>query len=521
MKRAAIYARYSAGPRQTDQSIEGQLRVCKEFCAANAFEPVEEYIDRHISGKTDQRPDFQRMISDGKKHKFDVVVVYRTDRFSRDRYEAAIYKQQLKKAGIEIRYAMEPIPEGPEGVLMESVMEGLAAYYSLELAQKISRGMRENALKGKATGSVPYGYKIGPEKYYEVDEHNAEAVRMIFQMFNAGASYIEITRWLNQHGYRTAYGKDFNKSSLYRILTNEKYVGIYCYKKTIMENAIPPIVSMAVFSATKAELYRRKHMVKDKSHKSDYLLSGKLYCGMCESLMIGISGTGKQGSRFCYYACPKHRHKQGCEKRNVPKDVLEASIVFAVKEHFRDPGNFEYLLSRLAELTQNDPDREEKINAYKLQIKSLERAIANLTKAIERAEDPDLLLNRLTERTTEKKLVEQEFQAFLEHRDTWTTEELSAMLKLSLAAWEGESDLEFCRRIINTYVYRIYLFDDRAVIIFNIKKDGELAKEEIAMALSSSSSDLVDLCRPWSNIVNPNVLVITCQLSSKSSRIAK
>ena len=107
--RTALYARYSAGPRQTDQSIEGQIRVCTDYCKQHGLTITEIYADKHISGKTDERPEFQRLIADSKKKKFDAVVVYKTDRFARNKYDSAIYKRQLKINGIKIYYAAETI----------------------------------------------------------------------------------------------------------------------------------------------------------------------------------------------------------------------------------------------------------------------------------------------------------------------------------------------------------------------------------------------------------------------------
>ena len=146
--KAVIYARYSAGPKQTDQSIDGQVRVCRKYCEEHGMEVVDIYADRHITGKTDARPEFQRMIRDSAFGKFDAVCVYKTDRFSRNKLDSVVYKKQLKDNGVKLCYAAEAIPEGPEGIILESLMEGLAEYYSAELAQKIRRGMYETALKG-------------------------------------------------------------------------------------------------------------------------------------------------------------------------------------------------------------------------------------------------------------------------------------------------------------------------------------------------------------------------------------
>lgn len=229
---AAIYARYSAGPRQTDQSIEGQLRVCRAYCEQKGLQVVGEYCDRHISGKTDARPEFQRLIADAKKGRFDAVVVYKTDRFARNKYDSAIYKRELKKAGVKICYAAESIPDGPEGIILESLMEGLAEYYSAELSQKIKRGMHENALKAKSTGAgLPLGFKVDPEtKLFQEDPDGAQAIRKIFDMYIAGESKAAICEYLNALGLRTAQKRPFNKSSVNRIVTNRKYLGEYSYK---------------------------------------------------------------------------------------------------------------------------------------------------------------------------------------------------------------------------------------------------------------------------------------------------
>ena len=147
-KKAIIYARYSSH-NQSEQSIEGQIRVCSEYALKNNLEVTDHYIDRAISGKTDQRPAFKQMLKDSKEGLFEAVIVYKTDRFARDKYDSAVYKHELRKAGIEIHYAAENIPQGAEGVILESVLEGLAEYYSLELSQKIKRGMYESAMKCK------------------------------------------------------------------------------------------------------------------------------------------------------------------------------------------------------------------------------------------------------------------------------------------------------------------------------------------------------------------------------------
>ncbi len=159
--KAVIYARYSSD-NQREESIEGQLRECKEYAQRNGILVLQSYIDRALSAKTDNRPEFQRMIRDSAKGLFDTVLVWKLDRFARNRYDSAHYKSQLRKNGVKVISATESIADGPEGIILESMLEGMAEYYSAELAQKVNRGMRENALKARSNGgTIPAGVSPG------------------------------------------------------------------------------------------------------------------------------------------------------------------------------------------------------------------------------------------------------------------------------------------------------------------------------------------------------------------------
>ena len=123
MKTGVIYCRYSSDS-QTEQSIEGQLRVCNEYAKSNDIVILDTYIDRAMTGTNDNRPDFQRMIKDSAKKSFDVVLVYKFDRFSRNKYETATHKKTLKDNGVKVISAMEYIPDSPEAIILESMLEG-------------------------------------------------------------------------------------------------------------------------------------------------------------------------------------------------------------------------------------------------------------------------------------------------------------------------------------------------------------------------------------------------------------
>lgn len=123
-KKAVIYARYSC-EKQTEQSIEGQLRVCNEFAERNGYTVIHNYIDRAVSGKTDKREQFQQMLKDSASKSFEFVIVYKLDRFARNRYDSAMNKATLKKNGVKVLSACEQITDTPEGIILESMIEGV------------------------------------------------------------------------------------------------------------------------------------------------------------------------------------------------------------------------------------------------------------------------------------------------------------------------------------------------------------------------------------------------------------
>ena len=184
-----IYARYSEGPGQTDKSIDGQVADCKAYAERNGIQILEVYADKHVSGKSTQgRVEFLRMVEDAKRHLFDVVIVWKIDRFGRDRRDIAIYKYELKQAGVQLHYAEESVPDGPEGIILESVLEGLAEYYSADLRQKVTRGIRETLKRGEWFFPLPVGYRRDENRHIIIDEEKADAVREAFRLHIAGAS---------------------------------------------------------------------------------------------------------------------------------------------------------------------------------------------------------------------------------------------------------------------------------------------------------------------------------------------
>lgn len=453
--------------------------MCTEYARHKGLVITGEYIDRAISGRTDNRPDFQRLIADCKRGIFDAVIVYKTDRFARNKYDSAIYKRELRRCGIELHYAAESIPDGPEGIILESLMEGLAEYYSAELSQKIRRGIHESALKGHCTGgNLALGYKIAPDKSFEIDEDEASAVRTIFNMFNKGVSNADICAHLNGLGLRTSRGNPFTKSSVPRIIQNEKYIGLYSCGDIHIEDAVPAIVSKEVFLVAQKEVEKRRTSKQARLPRAEYLLSGKLFCGHCKKKMTGVSGTGKQGGKFYYYYCPSARAKKGCDKKQVQRDWLEDLVVSETLKHILQPDMMKYLSTRLYEIQLADKNQDDELAFFQRKIAENKKALDNTLKAIESGVETKSLPLRLRELEIEQVQLEKEYARAQAHFVTLSPEQIEFMLLQYATPWE---DLQaYKKEIIDSFVSDVYLYDDRLLIYYNIREDQpDLAKSDL------------------------------------------
>lgn len=478
-----IYARYSAGPRQTDQSIDGQLRVCTEFCKQRGLTVVDTYCDRHISGRTDERPEFQRLIADAKAHKFEAVVVYKTDRFARNKYDSAIYKRELRRNGIQIFYAAEAIPEGPEGIILESLMEGLAEYYSAELAQKIKRGLNESALKCQSLGSGrPLGYTVDEQKHFQIDPESSQAVKTIFEMYIKGESNAAICDYLNARGLRTSQGNLFNKNSINRIIKNRKYIGEYRYNDIVVEGGMPAIISKETFCLAQAEMERRRTHRAPVSPKAEYLLAGKLFCGHCKGPMQGVSGTGKSGNKWYYYYCANTRGKERtCDKKQVSRDRLEKAVVDFTVRYILQEDVLEELSKKVYAAQERQNNTASEIAFYEKKLAENKKAIANILRAIESGAMTQALPARLQELENEQTVIQGELSYLKGARLAFTEDQILFALLQHLDPRPGESEQDYHRRIITDFVSEVYLYDDRMLIYFNISSaDGKLKHADLS-----------------------------------------
>ena len=402
--KVVIYARYSCD-RQTEQSIEGQMKVCREYAERNDYKVIDEYIDRALTGTSDNRPEFLRMISDSAKRQFQGIIVYQLDRFARNRYDSATYKAKLKKNGVKVLSARENISDDASGVLMEAVLEGMAEYFSAELSQKVKRGMELMALKGEYTGSVvPLGYKIVDKKFV-IDTETAPIVKRIFEMYLNRKTMADIIRYLNESRIKSSMGNPFSKNSIRVILTNKKYIGLYKYKDIEIPGGVPQIIDDITFKEAQIQMQKNKKApARGKAIGESYLLTTKLFCGHCEKAITGVSGTSRNGNFHQYYACTSQKKREGCKKKPLRKNMIEDLVVTEILSLLTDE-KIDSMARSISELSLKEGNTTA-VKRLKKLLKENEDAIENLVNAIESGKAVDLLSSQIEKRQSEREDLE-------------------------------------------------------------------------------------------------------------------
>lgn len=393
----ALYLRFSS-ERQTEQSIEGQLRDCRAYCKLHRYRIVAIYVDRATTARKNvqKRVQFQAMIRDSEKRSWSGIVVYKLDRFARNRQDSALYKARLKKNGVRVISATESISEQPEGIILEAVLEGMAEFYSAELSQKITRGMRESALKAQNVGGhIPLGYKIENKKLV-INPATAPIVLEAFTRYANGESAADIIYHFNTQGYRTAKGSEFNKNSFHRMFRNERYIGVYTYKDIRQENAIPPIVPKEVWDQVQSRLKENSLAPARGKALVDYILVGKLFCGHCGSMMVGETGTGKLGKKYHYYTCAGRKRQRNCDKRPLKKEWIEKVVALDAVNLLTDEV-IEELADMAIRQSEADLAGNTVIPALEEELRSTESSIKNIVSMIEQGVVSTTLAKRLTE----------------------------------------------------------------------------------------------------------------------------
>ncbi len=465
-KRAVIYARFSSHS-QTEQSIEGQLRECYDYAKRHDLLIVGEYIDRALTGTTDKRPNFLQMIEDSKKKTFDYVLVYQLDRFARNRYDSANYKAKLKKNGVCVLSAKENITEDASGILIEGVLESMAEYYSAELSQKVRRGIRESLSKGYFIGGYKlFGYDV-VDKCWTINPIEAPIVKDMFERYKNGEKAKSIVDRLDAQGIHNKSGAKFTVNSFSKIIRNKKYMGVFVSKGTDYKNIIPAIVDEQTFSVCNKIMDNQRHKQKTVQKHSEYILSGKLFCGNCGTLMTAEDGTSHTGKVYHYYKCFNRKlHKEECNKSNITKERLEDLVFCKTVEYILQPNVIDKLSLAVTEKFNEGLKKSDALALLEKEQKRVQKATDGFLSAIAAG---------IVTKATKDKLLELESQsteleskiALEKARQIQPLNYEKVKTFLSYFARKQYQNNEEKNEFFNSFIYRVVLFDDCVYIFYN------------------------------------------------------
>lgn len=463
---AFIYTRYSSSS-QDEQTIEVQLKECRKYANSHGISVLGEYIDEAKTGRNDKRPDYQKMLRDIENENISFVIVYKIDRVARNASLGLGFEKELKKKGIIVLSTQEPYSDDANGKLMRGMNYLIAEYYSNDYAQRISKGLENNASKFLSIGisSSPFGFKTENKKIV-INEKEAPYVLQIFKMYSQGKRIVEITNYLNDLGVKTKTGGNFNKNSLSKMLRNKRYIGTYIYKGKESPNTIPRIIEDDLFYKVQERLNKNKKFPARIRAKNEYLLTGKLFCGYCGEMLIGFSGTSKNKNLKTYYKC-KSAIKHKCDKKAIQKRYLEDLILMEARKILNNKVITE-IAKKVITLVEKDRDTEQ-LKILNKAKKNNEKQTRNLIDAIAECGDVSLrkqFYERVKELENQKLLIEKEL--LLEERKHTKLTLTQIKYFLSRIKEGKQDDITYNKMLINSFVNKIYLYDDYVKLVLNV-----------------------------------------------------
>lgn len=487
---AVIYARYSSH-NQRDVSIEQQIEACRKYAASLGLKITVTYEDRAISGRTDNRPAFQRMMNDAEDGKFCYVLAWKSNRMGRNMMQAMVNEARLVDCGVKVYYAEEDFDDSAAGRFALRSMMNVNQFYSDNLAEDVRRGLMDNASKCIANGKQPFGYKRGSDGKVVLDEPAAAVVREVFTRVASGETNTSIARDLNRRGIKTGSNGKWNKCSFHGLCTNERYRGIYIYGETRIEGGVPRIIDDRLWHKVQ-EAIKMRNRRKNGRHRpgeDDYLLTGKLRCGHCGGYMIGMSGTSKTGTIHHYYACQNRRVGRTCDKKNIRRDIIEPAVAQAIKQYCLTDDVIEWIADKTIEYWE-DEDRKLQITSLENELADIKSSISNVMKAIEQGVITSTTRDRLIELETQQSDLSAKLNSAKE--DLVHVDRKNLISSLLLFRNGDVYDRQYQEDLFNTFLVAAYVYDDgnRLKLVFNCFGDSNTVDLDLCSDENNDNSSI-------------------------------
>lgn len=495
MKTAIAYSRFSSD-NQREESIDAQLRAIKEYAERNGYVLLKTYSDEAKSATTDNRPQFQQLFKDIKTNSYDVLIVHKLDRFARDRFDSANYRHKLKESGMKLVSVLENLDGSPESIILESVLEGMAEYYSKNLAREVMKGLKETAYQGKHTGGVPpLGYDVDNEGNYHINPKESLLVKRIFEMYALGKSYREISEILNAEGCKTKIGKQFTKYSFHDLLRNEKYKGIYVFNKTApkaangtrnyhktkseedvirIDGGMPVLVELALWNEVNKIMMGNKRSGAKKA-KRVYLLSGIIYCGECNSPMSGNTrNCGRNKDEYSTYDCNRRKREKTCIAKSINKDYVENMVLDYLINEFFTEENVEQLSQKLYNFSLEQlSTADSELPALKKELSGLSSEKENIIDAMIKTGVTDWLDQRALQVRDRMEYLQGRID-YLEKKQNMNILDPDKIKSYLLKDRDIKNkSLEGQKAVIQTYVEKVFVYHDHVGIHVIVDLNGE------------------------------------------------
>jgi site-specific DNA recombinase len=490
--KVALYGRVSSDKQDVDLSISAQLKALRKYAQENNHQVTAEFVDEAETGRTSARPEFKKMISAARRpdKPFDRILVYKYSRFARSREDSIVFKTMLKKNGVRVISISEPSEDTPTGKLLEAMIESLDEFYSANLGEEVTRGMRESASRGFYLSAVaPFGYrkirvKDGSKERtkLEIEPNEARIVARIFDQVLVGKGLIEVSKQLNKEGIAGPKGKGWIKTSIRKILTNEVYTGTAVWGRNSqrdlpvirVESAWPAVVDRHTFERAQMLLKERAPVsLHPRRVASRYLLSGLTRCGHCGKALVGQDAKSGQ---FTYYVCGTLLKKGAgsCPTRYLNSQKFESLVIDKIKEHVLTTEN----LTRLVHIVNEEMDSltteyHQRLDIVFHEIADVERRLERLYDALETGK---IQLTDLAPRIQQLRQRQEQLQA-----TRWKMEQQLSDRRVELADAEtvaqyvadlrdllNESSLAERKTFIRSFVKEVKVTGDEALLTYTI-----------------------------------------------------